>query len=67
MKVIPNNVGKEAALIYYERYWYNHSITRALCLSMTYGVCVQGMLNAQVWGQVTETQRLKVNSRCHTA
>ena len=31
---------------------------------MISGVCVQGMLNAQVKGQVTETQRLKVNSHC---
>ena len=28
---------------------------------------VQGMWNAQVKGQVTETHRLKVNSHCDTA
>ena len=33
-----------------------------LCISMISGVCVQGMWNAQVKGQVTETHRLKVNS-----
>ena len=38
-----------------------------LCISMIPGVCVQGMLNAQVKGQVTETYRLKVNSHCDTA
>ena len=31
------------------------------------GVCVQGMWNTQVKGQVTETHRLKVNSHCDTA
>ena len=30
-------------------------------------VCVQGMWNAQVKGQVTEMHRLKVNSHCDTA
>ena len=38
-----------------------------LCISMISGVCVQGMWNAQVKGQVTETHRLKVNSDCETA
>ena len=38
-----------------------------LCISMISGVCVQGMWNAQVKGQVTETHRLKVNSHCDTA
>ena len=38
-----------------------------LCISMISGVCVQGMWNAQVKGQVTETHRLKVNSYCDTA
>ena len=38
-----------------------------LCISMISGVCVQGMWNAQVEGQVTETHRLKVNSHCDTA
>ena len=33
-----------------------------LCISMISGVCVQGVWNAQVIGQVTETNRLKVNS-----
>ena len=37
-----------------------------LCISMISGVCVQGMWNAQVKGQVTETHRLKVNSHCDT-
>ena len=31
------------------------------------GVCVQGMWNAQVKGQVTETHRLKVSSHCDIA
>ena len=31
------------------------------------GVCVQGMWNTQVKGQVTEMHRLKVNSHCDTA
>ena len=39
----------------------------SLCISMISGVCVQGMWNAQVKGQVTETHRLKVNSHCGTA
>ena len=34
---------------------------------MISGVCVQGMWNAQVKGQVTETLRLKANSHCDTA
>ena len=34
---------------------------------MNSGVCMQGMWNAQVEGQVTETQRLNVNSHCDTA
>ena len=34
---------------------------------MISGVCVQGMWNAQVKGQVTGTHRLKVNSHCDTA
>ena len=34
---------------------------------MISGVCVQGMWNAQVKGQVTEMHRLKVNSYCDTA
>ena len=34
---------------------------------MISGVCVQGMWNAQVKGQVAETQWLKVNSHCDTA
>ena len=38
-----------------------------LCISMISGVCVQGMWNTQVKGQVTETHRLKVNSHCDTA
>ena len=38
-----------------------------LCISMISGVCVQGMWNAQVKGQVTETHRLKVDSHCDTA
>ena len=38
-----------------------------LCISMISGVCVQGMWNAQVKGQVTETHRLKVNNHCDTA
>ena len=38
-----------------------------LCISKISGVCVQGMWNAQVKGQVTETHRLKVNSHCDTA
>ena len=38
-----------------------------LCISMISGVCVQGMWNAQVKGQMTETHRLKVNSHCDTA
>ena len=38
-----------------------------LCISMISGVCVQGMWNAQVKGQVTEMHRLKVNSYCDTA
>ena len=38
-----------------------------LCISMISGVCVQGVWNAQVKGQVTETHRLKVNSHCDTA
>ena len=37
-----------------------------LCISMISGMCVQGMWNAQVKGQVTETHRLKVNSHCDT-
>ena len=51
-----------------------HSVTHLndlsympLCISMISGVCVQGMWNAQVKGQVTETHRLKVNSHCDTA
>ena len=38
-----------------------------LCISMISGVCVQGMWNAEVKGQVTEMHRLKVNSYCDTA
>ena len=38
-----------------------------LCISKISGVCVQGMWNAQVKGQVTETHRLKVNTHCDTA
>ena len=38
-----------------------------LCISIISGVCVQGMWNAQVKGQVTETHRLKFNSHCDTA
>ena len=38
-----------------------------LCIPMISGMCVQGMWNAQVKGQVTETHRLKVNSHCDTA
>ena len=38
-----------------------------LCISMISGVCMQGMWNAQVKGQVTETHKLKVNSHCDTA
>ena len=38
-----------------------------LYISMISGVCVQGMWNAQVNGQVTETHRLTVNSDCETA
>ena len=38
-----------------------------LCILMISGVCVQGMWNAQVKGQVTETHRLKVNSHCDRA
>ena len=38
-----------------------------LCISMISGVCVQGVWNARVKGQVTETHRLKVNSHCDTA
>ena len=38
-----------------------------LWISMISGVCVQGMWNAHVKGQVTETHRLKVNSHCDTA
>ena len=38
-----------------------------LCISMISGVCVQGMWNAQVKGQVTEMHSLKVNSHCDTA
>ena len=35
-----------------------------LCIWLIPGVCVQGMWNAQVKGQVTKTHRLKVNSPC---
>ena len=38
-----------------------------LCISMISGLCVQGMWNAQVKSQVTETHRSKVNSYCDTA
>ena len=34
---------------------------------MISGVCVQGMWNAQVKGQVTETHRLKANNHYDTA
>ena len=44
--------------------WLSHT---PLCISMILGVCVQGMWNAQINGQVTETHRLKVNSHCDTA
>ena len=48
----------------YDFPWLSHT---PLCISMISGVCVQGMWNAQVKGQVTETHRLKVNSHCDTA
>ena len=38
-----------------------------MCTSMISGMWVQGMWNAQVKGQVTETHRFKVNSHCDTA
>ena len=47
--------------------WYQTLSHMALCISMISGVCVQGMRNAQVKGQVTETHRLKVNRHCDTA
>ena len=51
--------------------YYHHQLEvlshMPLCISMISGVCVQGMWNAQVKGQVTETHRLKVNSHCDTA
>ena len=34
---------------------------------MISGMCVQGMWNAQVKGQATETHSLKVNSHCDSA
>ena len=48
-------------------YIYRNLSHTPLCISMTSGVCVQGMWNAQVKGQVTETHRLTVNSHCDTA
>ena len=54
--------------------WYHHNDNMILqlshtplCISMISGVCVQGMWNAKVNDQVTETHRLKVNSHCDTA
>ena len=38
-----------------------------LCIPMILVVCVQGMWNAHVKGQVTEIHGLKVNSHCDTA
>ena len=38
-----------------------------MCISMISGVCVTGVWNAQVKGQVREMHRLKVNSYCDTA
>ena len=37
-----------------------------LCIWMISGVCVQGMWNAHIKGQVTETHRLKFNGHCDT-
>ena len=50
----------------YQIWWYHMLSHTPLCISMISGVCVQGMWNAQVKGQVTETHRLKVNSHCDT-
>ena len=45
-------------------YYLSHT---PLCISIISGVCVQGMWNTHVKGQVTEMRRLKVNSNCDTA
>ena len=63
-------VDKKRMLYYahiYSRMQYGVLSHMPLCISMISGVCVQGMWNAQVKGQVTETHRLKVNSHCDTA